>query len=291
MDDIGLMFYNARWYDPELGRFAQADSIVPDNGNPIAQDRFAYGANNPISNSDPTGHCFFTGIDTAICILIEMLATGALAGYGAQVVENMIEGTYGVDALTNIDTAQITNVAIFTPAIFIAPALIGEGMGLYYQQMGLWSDYPGLFAEGNAYLNSSQNYINSIFGSNSTQFSSTMSSNEIGKWGETQTGKHLPINIEKQKIINATGQTRIYDGYFIENADNYVEVKTSLTGVVYSSERIRNQIAFDNDFSSQIGISSPTWIFVNSHPSSPLANQLKINGIPWQTLDTQLYIR
>jgi len=118
-----------------------------------------------------------------------------------------------------------------------------------------------------------------------------MSSNEIGKWGETQTGKHLPINIEKQKIINATGQTRIYDGYFIENADNYVEVKTSLTGVVYSSERIRNQIAFDNDFSSQIGISSPTWIFVNSHPSSPLANQLKINGIPWQTLDTQLYIR
>ena len=26
---FGLMYYNARWYDPSLGRFAQADSIVP----------------------------------------------------------------------------------------------------------------------------------------------------------------------------------------------------------------------------------------------------------------------
>ena len=27
--DFGLMFYNAGWYDSQLGRFAQADSIVP----------------------------------------------------------------------------------------------------------------------------------------------------------------------------------------------------------------------------------------------------------------------
>lgn len=28
-DDTGLLFYNARWYDPALGRFAQADTVVP----------------------------------------------------------------------------------------------------------------------------------------------------------------------------------------------------------------------------------------------------------------------
>ncbi|MGH2582800.1 MAG: RHS repeat-associated core domain-containing protein, partial [Anaerolineales bacterium] len=27
--DFGLMYYNARWYDTTLGRFAQADTIVP----------------------------------------------------------------------------------------------------------------------------------------------------------------------------------------------------------------------------------------------------------------------
>jgi RHS repeat-associated protein len=27
--EIGLHFYNARWYDSSLGRFAQADTIIP----------------------------------------------------------------------------------------------------------------------------------------------------------------------------------------------------------------------------------------------------------------------
>ena len=33
---FGLMYYNARWYDPYLNRFAQADSIIPGAGNPQA---------------------------------------------------------------------------------------------------------------------------------------------------------------------------------------------------------------------------------------------------------------
>jgi len=51
---FGLMFYNARWYDPVLGRFAQADSIVP--GGVQGWDRYAYTKNNPIRYIDPSGH-------------------------------------------------------------------------------------------------------------------------------------------------------------------------------------------------------------------------------------------
>jgi RHS repeat-associated protein len=54
--DFGLMFYNARWYDPALGRMAQADTMVPGAGNPMAWDRYAYGFNNPIKYIDPSGH-------------------------------------------------------------------------------------------------------------------------------------------------------------------------------------------------------------------------------------------
>lgn len=61
--EAGLYFYNARWYDPEVGRFIQADSIIPEPGNPLAWDRYAYGLNNPIINNDPTGHC-------SICIYL-----------------------------------------------------------------------------------------------------------------------------------------------------------------------------------------------------------------------------
>ncbi len=42
MQELGLLFYNARWLDPALGRFIQADSIVPEPGNPLAWDRYAY---------------------------------------------------------------------------------------------------------------------------------------------------------------------------------------------------------------------------------------------------------
>ena len=35
----GLYFYNARYYDPALGRFAQADTIVPQPGNPQSLNR------------------------------------------------------------------------------------------------------------------------------------------------------------------------------------------------------------------------------------------------------------
>jgi RHS repeat-associated protein len=53
---IGLYFYNARWYDAALARFAQADTIVPEPGNPQALNRYAYTLNNPVKYTDPTGH-------------------------------------------------------------------------------------------------------------------------------------------------------------------------------------------------------------------------------------------
>ncbi len=54
--DFGLIFYNARFYDPALGRFSSADTIVPGAGNPAAWDRYAGMLNNPINSIDPTGH-------------------------------------------------------------------------------------------------------------------------------------------------------------------------------------------------------------------------------------------
>jgi len=52
--DFGLHFYNARWYDSSLSRFAQADSIVPDGIQ--GYDRYAYSYNNPLRYTDPSGH-------------------------------------------------------------------------------------------------------------------------------------------------------------------------------------------------------------------------------------------
>ncbi|MBI4738408.1 RHS repeat-associated core domain-containing protein [Candidatus Woesearchaeota archaeon] len=64
VEGFGLMDYNARWYDPSLGRFAQADSIVP--GGAQGLDRYAYVNNAPTRFTDPSGHkC--AGDDAVLC--------------------------------------------------------------------------------------------------------------------------------------------------------------------------------------------------------------------------------
>lgn len=54
--DTGLYYYNARYYDPALHRFIQADTIVPDPNNPQSLNRYSYTRNNPVKYTDPTGH-------------------------------------------------------------------------------------------------------------------------------------------------------------------------------------------------------------------------------------------
>ena len=55
-DDTGLYYYNARYYDPELGRFIQPDTEIPDLSNPQSYNRYSYCVNNPLRYTDPTGH-------------------------------------------------------------------------------------------------------------------------------------------------------------------------------------------------------------------------------------------
>ena len=54
--EIGLDYYVARWYDPEIAHFTQPDSIVPGAGDALAWDRYAYVEYNPIKHVDPSGH-------------------------------------------------------------------------------------------------------------------------------------------------------------------------------------------------------------------------------------------
>ncbi|MBI5823365.1 MAG: RHS repeat-associated core domain-containing protein [Chloroflexi bacterium] len=53
-EGFGLMHYGARMYDPALGRFTSADTIVP--GGVQGYDRYAYVNNSPVNYVDPSGH-------------------------------------------------------------------------------------------------------------------------------------------------------------------------------------------------------------------------------------------
>jgi RHS repeat-associated protein len=53
--ESGLYYYNARYYDPELGRFIQADPRIQDLSNPQSYNRYSYCINDPLRYTDPTG--------------------------------------------------------------------------------------------------------------------------------------------------------------------------------------------------------------------------------------------
>lgn len=81
-DETGLYNYNARLYDPELGRFISADSIVPEPGNLQAFNRYSYCANNPLIYVDPSGN--FPWVAFAIGAAIGALSAGVQSDWNLQ---------------------------------------------------------------------------------------------------------------------------------------------------------------------------------------------------------------
>jgi RHS repeat-associated protein len=61
-DDTGLYFYNSRYYDPQLARFIQPDTLVPGSTDPQSLNRYTYIGNNPLNGTDPNGHDFWSDV-------------------------------------------------------------------------------------------------------------------------------------------------------------------------------------------------------------------------------------
>ncbi|MCD4742313.1 MAG: RHS repeat-associated core domain-containing protein [Desulfobacteraceae bacterium] len=61
-EGTGLYNYDARLYDPVLGQFIMADTIVPNPFNPQSFNRYTYCLNNPIKYTDHRGHLYENNI-------------------------------------------------------------------------------------------------------------------------------------------------------------------------------------------------------------------------------------
>ncbi|MCD4781571.1 MAG: fibronectin type III domain-containing protein [Candidatus Omnitrophica bacterium] len=83
-DETGLYYFNARYYDPSLGRFITPDTIVQSpGGNPQTFNRYSYCGNNPVNYTDPTGHFFWAAI-----VAIVKAASAAVTAVGGYVAAN-----------------------------------------------------------------------------------------------------------------------------------------------------------------------------------------------------------
>ena len=57
--ETGLTYMQARYYDPEIGRFMNTDPVGFKTNNPVSFNRYAYGNNNPYKYTDPKGKFAF----------------------------------------------------------------------------------------------------------------------------------------------------------------------------------------------------------------------------------------
>jgi RHS repeat-associated protein len=78
----GLYYLNARYYNPEDGRFLTEDTYRGESTEPDTQNLYAYCANNPVNYKDPSGHNYVY----AVAFDLFLYSAAVIGGYGIIVV-------------------------------------------------------------------------------------------------------------------------------------------------------------------------------------------------------------
>ena len=98
-----LYYLQSRYYNPEIGRFINVDSLVSTGQGVIGYNMFAYCNNNPINNYDPNGDI---AISTIIGIIIGVGAIAATANDAYQIASGDV---YVDTRKTNAENVHIEN--------------------------------------------------------------------------------------------------------------------------------------------------------------------------------------
>ena len=76
--ETGFYYVSSRYYDPEIGRFINADALV-DQSSVLGYNLFAYCRNNPVNMTDTTGNLPFFAITAAIGAVVGAVVGGVVA--------------------------------------------------------------------------------------------------------------------------------------------------------------------------------------------------------------------
>jgi RHS repeat-associated protein len=150
--ETGLYNYNARLYDPDLGRFLTPDTIVPDPENPQALNRYSYVINNPMLYSDPTGHSWWSKIWHGFLAAIKnadvdvSVSVNTSYGYGGS----------GSGPTVSINTGGSISS---TPGKSSNPSMNNNGPSITAYSGGEWSSASSLYSQ---VLNGFRGYDNRL---------------------------------------------------------------------------------------------------------------------------------
>ncbi|MDT8450073.1 MAG: RHS repeat-associated core domain-containing protein [Wenzhouxiangellaceae bacterium] len=138
-DAMGVIHMNGRIYDPQLGRFLQADPFVEDA---TTLNRYTYVYNNPLSLTDPSGFFSFKKFfRTAVSVAVSVTA-GILTAGASTALQGFLFATLGGALAGRIATTSIEG-ALW--GAFSGAAFFGIGQG--FEQLA-GAEGTGLFGTG-----------------------------------------------------------------------------------------------------------------------------------------------
>ena len=82
--ETGLYYLQSRYYNPQVGRFLNSDSISDQSAGILGYNSYIYASNNPVNYSDPSGH-------SIICAILVGALCGAVASGVSEFVSEMIK--------------------------------------------------------------------------------------------------------------------------------------------------------------------------------------------------------
>ena len=132
--ETGFYYLQSRYYDPEIGRFINADSYAStDATGLLSTNMFAYCENNPVNRSDPSGEAFSL-------ITIAVGATvGALVNAAGTAVANVAAGKawndgIGLALLSGAVSGAVSTVSM-NPAARLAISAVASAAESVYDQV------------------------------------------------------------------------------------------------------------------------------------------------------------
>ena len=107
----GLLYYNARYYDPFSARFTTADTV---ESNANGMDPYAYVEDNPLIKIDPTGHWGWFAIAAAVFVAAAVVTVAVIA-------------------------APVVTPVMAAVAVVAAGVMAGEAIGAVYTDVSVMS--------------------------------------------------------------------------------------------------------------------------------------------------------
>lgn len=254
-NELDLIYYNARWYMPGLGRFLSADTIVPDPKDPQSFNRYSYVKNNAINFTDPSGHCEDNGDENCWALWEEL---------HRKMYDDSAESIWGMDKywdhLGQLSQEQLSDVLYFVREGNLGLAILSSGRPAvdseadYYLleiSGGIWA----IGINGAVIMDQYENIYGSFGGNLGKSFPTFIS----GRWGNGwMTQDYEPSEGELQKYL--TGLSVNIGGGWLPGANYTTNLKDENPDVGYDFED-----SFETGiYSPHIGISTSWSIIIRN---------------------------